>query len=302
MTFSGVASNFAGVPLAFAFMATLGASASSPSCFRSSASTSTPPVSELLIFFALTLTYLYFQIPLIVLIMTPAIDGLSGVARGERNPGCHRCDIGAMSPAGFLAEFFRRVAAAVCQLFRRHRHRFALTGSSLDIVTILLYAQIWRRRASRPESRRRTSTRHVPDHRPLEPRLSLLGAPQKVAQVNSGKFGASLLSSNQRGLFLRAADRHVRFSMAASRHIYFQRLSRRPTPSALPGFVPYSTVLALATISSARSRHADRLLGALRLRSSAASSNSSPCCRWSSRRSCWCSATSSSTAVRRSCP
>ena len=46
MTFSGVASNFAGVPLAFAFMATLGpARASSPARCAVSDSTSMPPAS-----------------------------------------------------------------------------------------------------------------------------------------------------------------------------------------------------------------------------------------------------------------
>ena len=41
-----------------------------------SASTSTATGFNLLSFWGLTLTYLYFQIPLMVLILTPALDGL----------------------------------------------------------------------------------------------------------------------------------------------------------------------------------------------------------------------------------
>jgi putative spermidine/putrescine transport system permease protein len=76
-TFSGVAANFGGIPLAFAFIATLG------------------PLGVLTVFlknqlgfdlgahgfslFSMTgigLAYLYFQLPLMILVIAPAIDGL----------------------------------------------------------------------------------------------------------------------------------------------------------------------------------------------------------------------------------
>ena len=72
-----VASNFAGIPLAFAFLATSGVPASSPCCSsNSSISTSHSTGFNLLSFWGLTLTYLYFQIPLMVLILVLALDGL----------------------------------------------------------------------------------------------------------------------------------------------------------------------------------------------------------------------------------
>ncbi len=75
-TFAGVASNFAGIPLAFAFIATLG---------------STGVVTQLLNrlgldiyghgfsiygLAGLSLTYLYFQFPLMILIISPALEGI----------------------------------------------------------------------------------------------------------------------------------------------------------------------------------------------------------------------------------
>src|SRR5207249_6655289 len=77
MTFSGVASNFAGVPLAFAFLATLGRTGLATALLIKLFGFNIYSVGfNLLSFAGLTLTYMYFQIPLMVLIMAPAIDGL----------------------------------------------------------------------------------------------------------------------------------------------------------------------------------------------------------------------------------
>jgi putative spermidine/putrescine transport system permease protein len=71
LTASGVLANFGGVPLAFAFVATLG-----------NAGVLTQHLNlkdagwSLYSFWGLTLTYLYFLIPLMVLTITPALDGL----------------------------------------------------------------------------------------------------------------------------------------------------------------------------------------------------------------------------------
>lgn len=145
MTFSGVASNFAGIPLAFAFLATLGR---------------TGLVTALLIYFfdfniygsgfnllsfwGLTLTYLYFQIPLMVLILAPALDGLKKEWREASEI------LGASS-----WQYWRYVALPVlwpailgttlllfANAFGAVATAYALTGSSLNIVTILLFAQI----------------------------------------------------------------------------------------------------------------------------------------------------------------
>jgi putative spermidine/putrescine transport system permease protein len=76
MTFSGVASNFAGVPLALAFIFTLG-QAGLVTAFLKNFGID-PYASGFTIYskIGLELVYLYFQFPLMVLIIAPAIDGL----------------------------------------------------------------------------------------------------------------------------------------------------------------------------------------------------------------------------------
>src|SRR3712207_5743318 len=77
LTFSGVASNFAGVPLAFAFLATLGRLGLVTVLLREVFGVNLYATGfNILSFWGLTLTYLYFQIPLMVVVITPAIDGL----------------------------------------------------------------------------------------------------------------------------------------------------------------------------------------------------------------------------------
>ena len=76
LTFSGVASNFAGIPLAFAFLATLGRVGVVTFLLSTVGVNIYQSGFNLLSFSGLTLVYLYFQIPLMVLIIAPAIDGL----------------------------------------------------------------------------------------------------------------------------------------------------------------------------------------------------------------------------------
>ncbi|OWJ64164.1 ABC transporter permease [Inquilinus limosus] len=149
MTFCGVASNFAGVPLAFAFISTLGRLGLVTILFD----TYLAPVLgfrlyqtgfNLLSFWGLTLTYLYFQIPLMVLILAPALDGLKKEWREASSI------LGATT-----GQYWRMVALPVlwpsivgttlllfANAFGAIATAYALTGSSLNIVPILLYAQI----------------------------------------------------------------------------------------------------------------------------------------------------------------
>ena len=76
MTFSGVAINFAGIPLAFAFLATLGRLGLVTILFKAFGFDIYRAGFDLLSFWGLASTYLYFQIPLMILIIAPAIDGL----------------------------------------------------------------------------------------------------------------------------------------------------------------------------------------------------------------------------------
>ncbi|MGH6929379.1 MAG: ABC transporter permease [Dongiaceae bacterium] len=145
MTFSGVASNFAGIPLAFAFLSTLGRTGLVTVLLVKYFDFNIYSTGfNLLSFWGLALTYLYFQIPLMVLILTPALDGLKREWRE------------ASAILGASAwQYWRYVALPVlwpsllgttlllfANAFGAVATAYALTGSSLNIVTILLYAQI----------------------------------------------------------------------------------------------------------------------------------------------------------------
>jgi putative spermidine/putrescine transport system permease protein len=78
-TFSGVAANFGGIPLAFAFIATLGTIGIATQFLNNvfGVNIYESPINFTL--FSKTgveIAYLYFQIPLMILVIAPAIDGL----------------------------------------------------------------------------------------------------------------------------------------------------------------------------------------------------------------------------------
>ena len=76
MTFCGVASNFAGVPLAFAFIALLSPSGVLTGWLRAMGYNPYFHGFQLYTFWGLSIVYMYFQFPLMVLVIAPAIDGL----------------------------------------------------------------------------------------------------------------------------------------------------------------------------------------------------------------------------------
>ena len=77
LTFSGVASNFAGVPLAFAFIATLGQKGLVTQLINSLLGTNIYHSGfSIYNFWGLSIVYTYFQLPLMVLIVIPALNGL----------------------------------------------------------------------------------------------------------------------------------------------------------------------------------------------------------------------------------
>jgi putative spermidine/putrescine transport system permease protein len=145
MTFSGVASNFAGLPLAFAFLATLGRTGLVTVILVKFFDFNIYATGfNLLSFWGLTLTYLYFQIPLMVLILTPALDGLKREWREASEI------LGASAFQYWVHVAFPILWPSIlgCTLllfanaFGAIATAYALTGSSLNIITILLYAQI----------------------------------------------------------------------------------------------------------------------------------------------------------------
>jgi putative spermidine/putrescine transport system permease protein len=144
LTFSGVASNFAGVPLAFAFIATLGRTGFVTALLKIIGLDLYGGDFSLYSFAGLTLTYLYFQFPLMVLIMTPALEGL----RREWREAAE--NLGAQS-----WQYWRYVALPILMpsllgtiillfgnAFGAYATAYALTGGQIHLVTIQIGAQI----------------------------------------------------------------------------------------------------------------------------------------------------------------
>jgi len=76
IAFSGVAANFAGVPLALAFVATLGTTGMVTRLLAGVGVNLYQNGFSLFTFSGLMVVYAYFQIPLMVILIAPALDGL----------------------------------------------------------------------------------------------------------------------------------------------------------------------------------------------------------------------------------
>jgi putative spermidine/putrescine transport system permease protein len=76
MTYSGIAANFGGVPLAFAFIATVGRTGFLTAVLRGFGFDIYQNGFSLYSFLGLLLAYNYFQFPLMVLTIAPALEGL----------------------------------------------------------------------------------------------------------------------------------------------------------------------------------------------------------------------------------
>nr|WP_198670766.1 ABC transporter permease subunit [Oceanicella sp. SM1341] len=145
LTFAGVASNFAGVPLAFAFIATLGRLGLVTLILRDVFGFNLYGHGfNLFSFWGLAITYLYFQLPLMMLMMMPAMEGL----RREWREAAE--SLGASGP-----QFWRMVALPVlapsalgCFLllfanaFGTLATVYALTSANFPVVPIVLFQQI----------------------------------------------------------------------------------------------------------------------------------------------------------------
>ncbi len=145
MTFSGVASNFAGIPLAFAFIATLGRLGLVTVFLRNVFGFNLYGSGFSLFSFAgLAITYLYFQLPLMLLIITPALDGLKSewqeaaeILGADRRQYWQMIALPVLMPS-ILGCFLLLFANAFGTLVTV----YALTGSSFGVVPIVLYQQI----------------------------------------------------------------------------------------------------------------------------------------------------------------
>jgi putative spermidine/putrescine transport system permease protein len=143
-TFSGVASNFAGVPLAAAFIFTLGRVGVITALFETLGVNLYRSGFSLYSFTGLALVYLFFQIPLMVLVMLPALDGLKRDWREAAE------NLGATP-----GQYWRHVALPVLMpsilgtmillfgnSFGAHATAYALTGGMFNLATLLIGQQI----------------------------------------------------------------------------------------------------------------------------------------------------------------
>ena len=154
-TFSGLAANFGGVPLAFAFIATLGRTGFITAllkgvCFNGADGVAICPFNpydhgfNLYSVVGLILAYTYFQFPLMVLTITPALEGL------KKEWVEASTNLGSSS-----AQYWRYVALPVLlpsllgatillfgNAFGAYATAQALTGGSIYLVTIMIGQQI----------------------------------------------------------------------------------------------------------------------------------------------------------------
>jgi len=145
LTFSGVASNFAGVPLAFAFVATMGNAGLATRIIEAVMGIDIHAAGFTIYnFWGLSIVYMYFQFPLMVLVMAPALDGL----RREWREACENL-------GGSTFHFWRYIALPILlptllgttillfgNAFGAYATAYAFTGSFMNLVTIVIGAQI----------------------------------------------------------------------------------------------------------------------------------------------------------------
>jgi putative spermidine/putrescine transport system permease protein len=145
VTFSGVASNFAGVPLAFAFIATIGTMGLVTGWIEKLTGTDIHAAGfSIYSIWGLSIVYMYFQFPLMVLIMAPALDGL----RREWREACENL-------GGTGNQYWRYVAFPILlptllgttillfgNAFGAYATAYAFSGSFINLVTILIGAQM----------------------------------------------------------------------------------------------------------------------------------------------------------------
>jgi putative spermidine/putrescine transport system permease protein len=144
MTFSGVASNFAGIPLALAFIFTIGRAGLLSAALRNLGFDPYAGSFSLYTKLGLEIVYFYFQLPLMVLIIAPAIDGLKREWREASE------NMGASSRQFWwyigLPVLTPPILGATILLFGNafgaQATAYQLTGGLLPIVTILIGDQL----------------------------------------------------------------------------------------------------------------------------------------------------------------
>jgi putative spermidine/putrescine transport system permease protein len=141
-TFSGVAANFGGIPLAFAFIATIGPLGMVTVFLRNHGFDLSQHGFQLFSKTGVEIAYLYFQLPLMILVIAPAIDGLKKEWREAAS------NLGAKQ-----WQFWRYVGLPVLMpsilgamillfgnAFAAYATAYSLTSGSVNLVPILIGA------------------------------------------------------------------------------------------------------------------------------------------------------------------
>jgi putative spermidine/putrescine transport system permease protein len=145
ITLSSVAANAGGVPLAFAFVTLLGRTGALPRLVRDTLGLDLYANGfSVYSLTGLIIAYLYFQFPLMTLIMAPAFDGL----KREWREACENL-------GGTTRDFWLRIATPILaptflgatvllfgNAFGAYATAEALTGSKVDIVTRVISVQV----------------------------------------------------------------------------------------------------------------------------------------------------------------
>ena len=141
-TFSGVAANFGGIPLAMAFVATLGTIGIATQFMQNQLHINIWQGYQLFTKTGVEVVYMYFQLPLMILVIAPAVDGLRREWREAAS------NLGASS-----WQFWRYVGIPVLMpsilgatillfgnAFAAYATAYSLTSGTVNLVPILIGA------------------------------------------------------------------------------------------------------------------------------------------------------------------
>jgi putative spermidine/putrescine transport system permease protein len=135
---AAVLANFGGVPLAFLFLATVGFPAGALTVLLGGVhiSLQNDLHFQLTSVKGIGLVYLYFLIPLMVLVMTPALEGLKPQwAEAAENLGANRWHYWRhIAGPVLLPSFLGSVLLLFCSAFSAYATAFALVGSSFPLI------------------------------------------------------------------------------------------------------------------------------------------------------------------------
>jgi len=139
-TFSGVAANFAGIPLAFAFIATLGLNGVATILLKDMGLDIYKMGFTLFSLAGLSITYIYFQLPLMILVILPTLDGLRKEwHEAAANLGASRLQFWLHIGLPILMpSFLASLVLLFGNAFSAYATPYALTSGYLNIVTVLI--------------------------------------------------------------------------------------------------------------------------------------------------------------------